>query len=249
VHRRLAVSWRYFGYGAAIFLLFQGLTRIPAVQLIQLNFGPLLRSSGPLLWGWLVCLALTAGLFEEVGRYLGYRVLLRREARTWNKAIMFGLGHGGFESMVLTSGLMLLTVFNVQALLGGGLEQLPPEQRAPAADQLALIAAHPWLFPALAAFERLWTVPIQVAFSVLVLQVFVRGSLSWLWLAIAAHTVVDLVAVGLPQLLGQSITTMLLTEAVVAGWGIIGLWIIWALRDPVPRSATVSPPVPSAAPA
>jgi acetoacetyl-CoA synthetase len=45
---------------------------------------------------------------------------------------------------------------------------------------------------ALAAFERLWTLPIQVAFSILVLQVFTRRSLVWLWLAIGGHALVDL---------------------------------------------------------
>jgi hypothetical protein len=34
-HQRPGVSWRYILYGAAIFFVFQGPTRIPAVQLIQ----------------------------------------------------------------------------------------------------------------------------------------------------------------------------------------------------------------------
>jgi len=33
--RKLGVGWRYFWYGAAIFFAFQLLTRVPAVQLIQ----------------------------------------------------------------------------------------------------------------------------------------------------------------------------------------------------------------------
>jgi hypothetical protein len=32
--------------------------------------------------------ALTAGLFEEVGRYLGYGIFMRNEEKTWNKAVM-----------------------------------------------------------------------------------------------------------------------------------------------------------------
>lgn len=83
-----------------------------------------------------------------------------------------------------------------------------------------MIAAQPWLFPLLAAFERLWTLPIQVALSVVVRQVLVRHNLARLWLAIGAHPLVDLVAVGLTQLAGASIATMLFSELIVAVWAL-----------------------------
>jgi uncharacterized membrane protein YhfC len=43
--RRLKVGWRYFGYGALIFLLFQLVTRIPLVQVVQGAIAPQLASS------------------------------------------------------------------------------------------------------------------------------------------------------------------------------------------------------------
>jgi uncharacterized membrane protein YhfC len=46
------------------------------------------------MWTWLVALALSAGVFVEVGRYVGCRVFTRREPKTWSKAVMFGIGHG-----------------------------------------------------------------------------------------------------------------------------------------------------------
>ena len=144
---------------------------------------------------------------------------------------MFGLGHGGLESMVLTSGLTAIMLFNVQSLISGGLDQVPADQRLPVAEQLATISAQPLLFPFLAAFERLWTMPIQVALSVVVLQVFVRRNLVWLWIAIGAHAVVDLIAVAVPQLAGNSVRTMVLSELVVAGWGVLPQFVIWRLRE------------------
>jgi uncharacterized membrane protein YhfC len=81
-HRRLHVGWRYLAYGAIVFFVFQLATRVPAVQLIQAAIGEQLKASPVLMWTWLVLLALTAGLFEEVGRYLGYRVFMRREDKT-----------------------------------------------------------------------------------------------------------------------------------------------------------------------
>lgn len=230
--RRLSVSWRYFAYGALIFFLFQLMSRVPIVIVIQRAIALQLQASPVFLYSWLGILALTAGLFEEVGRYVGYRWLMRREEKTWNKAVMYGLGHGGLESALLVGGSGLLTLINLLVLSSIGLNVIPPAQRVVVVQQLAAINAQPAWFPLLGAWERLWTVPVQVALSVLVLQVFRRGNISWLWLAILAHTVVDFVTIGVLQLLGPNkISTSLLVELIVAVFGVIALWVIWALRD------------------
>jgi len=140
-HRKLHVGWRYFAYGAIVFFVFQLATRVPAVQLIQAAFADQLKASATLTWAWLVVLALTAGLFEEVGRYFGYRVLMRREDKTWSKAVMYGLGHGGFESIVLVGGMMLLGIINLWSFASGGFAQLPEDQKVLAAQQVQLAKA------------------------------------------------------------------------------------------------------------
>jgi uncharacterized membrane protein YhfC len=232
--RRLGVGWRYFLYGAAIFFVFQLLTRVPAVQVIQLAIGPQLEASPVLLWTWLVVLAFSAGVFEEVGRYVGYRVFMRREEKTWPKGVMYGIGHGGLESMLLIGGLMLATLINIQVLASGGLEQVPPEQRELAQQQLSQLASQPAWLPLLGAWERLWTLPIHVALSVIVLQVFRRQRAIWLLWAILAHGTVNLVAIGMAQVLGRSPAASVVTELVVAAFGLAALWTIWRLRDPAP---------------
>src|SRR5579863_6120709 len=99
---KLAVGWKYFWFGALVFLVSQLLTRLPlAIVLQNTVLAPLLRSSTAVTWAWLLILAVTAGLFEEVGRYVGYRLFMRREPKIWSKAVMFGLGHEGLESMVV----------------------------------------------------------------------------------------------------------------------------------------------------
>jgi uncharacterized membrane protein YhfC len=197
----------------------------------------------PLLqWGWLVGLAVSAGVFEEVGRYAGFRVFMADEEKSWAKAVAFGVGHGGLESLLLAGALPLLTLVNVRALTTGGLTGLPPEQQAVAARQLAALAAQPAWLPLLSAWERLWTLPIHVALSVLVLQVFLRGRTAWLWLAIAAHAAVNLLAVGAGRLPGAGTTSGLLVgEAVVAVCGLVALWVIGRLRPAPPPSAGIRP--------
>jgi uncharacterized membrane protein YhfC len=232
VWRKLGVGWRYFGYGALIFLLFQLVSRIPITLAIQAAIAPQLQASRTLLVGWLAVAALGAGVFEEVGRYIGYRWLMKREEKTWPKAIMYGLGHGGLESMLFVGGLTLLTLINL-LVLPSVIGTLPEEQRALVEQQLAAVAAQPEWLPLLGAWERLWSILVQVAFAVLVLQVFRRGSMRWLVLAVLAHALIDFVVVGAPILLGMTgVNALLLPEALVTICGLAALWVTWALRDP-----------------
>lgn len=233
VARRLRVKWRYFAYGAVIFLLFQLITRVPLVMILQGMIAPQLQASRTWLFGWLIGLSLTAGLAEEIGRYVGYRWLFREE-KTWERGIMYGLGHGGLESMILVGGLTLMGLINLIALSTMDLNALPltPAQQEQLHQQLAAVAAQSDWLPLVGAWERLWTLPVHVAFSVIVLQVFKRGQIRWLWISVAAHTLVNLAAVGLGPALGLVGTTALLApEAIVTFAGIAGLWVIWQLRD------------------
>lgn len=230
-HRRLHVGWRYLGYGAIVFFVFQLATRVPAVQFIQTAIAPQLKASTALMWTWLAVLALSAGVFEEVGRYVGYRFLMRREPKTWSKAVMFGIGHGGLESAVLVGGLMLVGLVNVWTLANGGLNQLPDDQREATARQLQTLSTQPGWIALLGAWERLCSVLIQIAFSVVVLQVFLRGKRIWLLWAVLGHAFVDMTAVGLQQLLGPGLTSSLVIEGVVGLFGCVAVWTIWKLRD------------------
>lgn len=242
--RRLHVGWRYFWFGALIFLLFQVVTRIPAITIAHVALGKQLLASRTLLDIWLAMLVVTAALFEEIGRYIGYRWLMGREEKTWRKAVMYGLGHGGLESFLLVGLGGLYSLVQVVALSAVSLSRLPAAQRQAVATQLRAIAIQPAWLPLLSAWERLWTIPIHVALSVLVLQVFRRRNIGWLFLAIVGHMVVDGVAIAMLQLLGSSTGASLLIEGIVAVFGLLAVWVIWALRDearPEPAPSLIVP--------
>jgi uncharacterized membrane protein YhfC len=249
--RRLGVGWRYFGYGALIFALFQLVTRVPIVQVLQTQLAPQLQASRPLLFAWLAALSISAGVFEEVGRYVGYRWLMRRDEKTWSKAVMYGLGHGGLESMLLVAGLALLGLVNLVVLSTLDLATLPVSetQRAQIEAQLAAVQALPDWTPLVGAWERLWTVPFHVMLSVLVVQGFRRANAgriayapAWLLLAIAVHALVNFVVLAPPVALGlNGLPALLLPEAVVTVAGLAALWVVWRLREP---ALTPRPPLP-----
>ncbi|HUX88198.1 MAG TPA: YhfC family glutamic-type intramembrane protease [Chloroflexota bacterium] len=230
-HRRLDVSWRYFGYGALVFLVAQVVLRIPIITALGLLVGRSLSQSVAIQLGWGLFLAITAGIFEEVGRYLGYRWLMRRQEKTWNKGVMYGLGHGGFESIVLVAVSSLATLVTLLTLSQSGLGAMPPAQRAALVAEAAALTNGPAWLPLLAAWERIWTVAIQVANSVIVLQVFRRGQMYWLWLAILDHGIVDFVSpVLVPKLGLPPVATTLVSEAFIGLFGLVAVWIIFRLR-------------------
>lgn len=203
IHRRFGVRWRFFLYGMLIFFLSQMLTRIPIVQIAQALLAQQLQSSEIFLYVWLAVLALTAGLFEEVGRYLGYRFLIKND-RTWSVGLMYGAGHGGLESMLLVGGLALIGLVNVIAISTTNFStmNLPPEQLAQIETARQQIAGLEWWMPLLGAYERFITIFLQIAFSILVLQCFLRNSLKWLVIAIAYHALIDFGAIVLVRFIG-----------------------------------------------
>lgn len=219
IRRRYGVRWRFFLYGALIFFLFQMISRVPAVLVVQGLLTPYLQSSQIALYAWYVVLALTAGLFEEGGRYLGYRFLIKND-RTWQVGLMYGAGHGGIESMLLIGGSVLLGLIGIIALSTGDPSQLnlSPEQLAVAQQQIASLN---WWDPLLGAYERFITLFFHIALSVMVLQCFLRGSLKWLWLAILIHALVDLAAILLAPLIGAVWVEVALTLTLPLSFGII----------------------------
>lgn len=220
--RRLKVGWRYIGFGALIFFLFQLITRIPIVTWLQSLLGPQLQASPTLNLLWMIALALTAGLTEELGRYVGYRWLMKREEKTWAKAVMFGLGHGGFESVVFVGGMLSITLINVLVLAGMEPSILPAGVEA----QLAAINASPAWVQLLPAWERIWTVVFHIAASVMVFHALSSKRISWLWIAVIWHAIVDFFAVELAASF-TGLTGVLLAEGWMTLMGLISIWIIW----------------------
>ena len=244
LRRRLGAGWKYAAFGALIFFVFQVVTRIPLVALITPRVTPLLKSSLLASVIWLLVLAITAGIFEEVGRYVGYRVLMRREQKTWEKAVLYGVGHGGLESILLVGLSLIGTLISFFVLSSINLANLPVARRVPLLQQYAALAAQPGWLPLLGLWERLWTLPAHIALSVIVLQVFLRGQRRWLWWAVLAHALVDFstVAIHLP-FKGHPTAATLASEVVVFMFGVIALWVIWVLR-PVGRSRDETPVIP-----
>lgn len=130
------VKLRYFFIGAAAFVVFALILE----QILHYFMLSTIQNSGIVfytLYG-----ALCAGIFEETGRFLAFKLFCKKENDP-RASIMYGLGHGGVEAIVLV-GITLIsyavTAVTVNAL---GTEvlfgALPDEQRLAAEAQLTAL--------------------------------------------------------------------------------------------------------------
>ncbi len=201
---RFKTAWRLYFVGASTFIASQ-VGHIPFnnfilnPQLQRLTENGELTTGGIVLTG--VLLGLSAGLFEEVARYLVYRFWIT-DARTWAKGLMFGAGHGGVEAIILGL-LALVSLVNIYLIQSGTAESLiPPDQAEAAAVQLeaarqeiASLVNGPWYNLLAGALERVLALAAHLAMALLVLQSLVRRNLLWLGAAIGWHTLLNAVAV------------------------------------------------------
>jgi uncharacterized membrane protein YhfC len=222
---RYGLAWRLYLIGAATFVLSQ-VGHIP-FNMLLLNGSVLAPANQWPLPVLAVTLGLSAGLFEEIARYLVYRYWIR-SARSWRDAVMFGAGHGGGEAVIFGV-LAAISTINLLALSGKDLSTLglPPDQLAVLRAQLQAFQNAPWYAALLGAVERVFAITFHVAAAVLVLQVFRRRNALWLVAAIIWHTILNAVAITVQNLAGT-----LWAEAALAALTLLSIAIIYGLREP-----------------
>lgn len=242
IARRLGARWSLFGIGAATFILSQVL-HIPFNWLVLQQF-ELVPVDNLIVLA--LFLGLSAGVFEEGGRYLAYRYWAK-DARTWGRGLMLGAGHGGIEAIII--GLLFAVNFVALSLMRAGLiplpDALPPGQMAMLQSQIDEFFSVSYLQTVLGGVERLFSLTAHLAMSLLVMQVFVRGRIWWLLAAIGWHTLLNAVAVYMIET-----TNIYLTEAAIGVMAMLSLAIIWALYrpEPVEPEPEPLPPVRGATP-
>ena len=213
--RRWTLPWRLALAGGVTFVGSQVL-HLPANSVLGMTLN---MSSQPLPVQAIV-LGLSAGIFEEVARYVVYR-FWQKDARSWEEAVYFGLGHGGMES-ALTGLLVALTLVNMVVIA-----QAPdptalglPEG---ALEQITDFWAMPLYMPLLAVAERLMALVLHVALSTVVALCFARHRIWPLLVAILWHAAVDSLAVYAGQTWGPAVVEGVLALLTLPNVGLIVL--------------------------
>ena len=182
-----------------------------------------------------------AGLFEETGRFLAMKFLLKKEPSETKPGVAYGLGHGGVE-MILIFGLSMISTLTMALMVNLGqtdtlLSTVPAEakdQMTATFEQLKTTGAGTYL---LGLWERFSAITLQVALSILVWAAARKGG-KWTWLfpaAILLHALVDGLAVILSKSAGL-ITVELVVMAVAIAVAAIA-WMVARRAFPAKAAA------------
>ena len=218
-YRKYKISLIAVLLGAIVFFVSQIAIRIPLLSIVGKQQWYINMSAN--VYVLALFLALTAGIFEEVGRYIVMKLLMKKSLN-WKNGIAFGIGHGGIEAIIIV-GLTLLNYIVISMMINSGLfdsaiaATLPPA----VAEQIrSTLVDSPTINFLGGGFERTMTMIIQIAFSVMVLYSVKFKKPIYLLYAILLHAVVDAPTVVLVSM-GLNIWIIELFIAACAAAGLI----------------------------
>lgn len=218
--RKKKATFFSFATGLLIFLVF-------ALLLESMVHSIVFRATGTLITGNLFLYALygalMAAVFEETGRYLGMKFIMRNHL-TKENALMYGVGHGGIEAMFLLGITSINNLANAMMIndgsMTGVLAELDEATRQTAVQGLAVLWETPASLFFAAGFERIIAICLQIALSVLIYRAVKEKNGRWYWTAFGAHFAVDFAAVLLSSI------SIALTEIVIAVMTAAVVWYV-----------------------
>ena len=195
--------------GAVTFLLFAVVLEKPiqAVLIAPTQMG--LADTGisqflnarPVLWAFMV--GLFPGIFEETGRLVAYKTVLKKR-KNRETSISYGIGHGGFE-VIFLMGVLYVTYIAYAVMINTGkfgtmVDQImakAPEQADSLVTVASGIASFSFANLALSIVERVFAMLFHIGASIIVFYACKNKRRFWLYpLAILLHTAMDFI-VGL----------------------------------------------------
>ena len=195
-----------------------------------------------------VLLSLVAGLFpgvfEETGRLVAYKTLLKKRTQR-ETSISYGIGHGGIE-VVFILGLNFLNYIIYALMINTGTFGAVVEQvAAQAPEQLSQVDAIVTMLTtfsigtlAINVLERVFAVMFHVGASILVFYACKDKKKFWLYpLAIVLHTAMDFV--GALSIFGVISISDWGLEAIVAIMGISVFFLSYLLLYKKDKAKTI----------
>lgn len=186
--------------GAATFLLFAIVIEKPLQALVISLDSPVSQfvNARPVLWGIIV--GLFPGVFEETGRFVAFKTVLRKRKQR-ETGLSHGIGHGGFEALFIL-GVTYIEYFVFAIMLNQGsfvelmIEPVKDTLTPEVVKQITGIVEQITTFSAatmgVALADRLIAVLYHIGASIMVFYAVKDKKKWWLYpLSILIHTVID----------------------------------------------------------
>ena len=164
-----------------------------------IDYSPLGEIIQDNIWLFAIYGGLAAGIFEETGRFIAFKTVLKKYQSKDINALMYGAGHGGIECIMLLGITMINNIIYVVMINAGQFDTLVSQTAAVSPDAVSqlmdvkeqLVTASPLLFLA-GPIERCSAITIQLSLSVMVWFAAKNKKTIWMYpLAIIFHAFVD----------------------------------------------------------
>ena len=162
-----------------------------------------------------------AGVFEECGRYVIMKWVLKRN-RTSENAVMYGIGHGGIEILTVLLPSIITYLAVVVLFSKGNVEnalsalKITEENASAALPAVQAAASFNYTMMFLNIIERLSAMFLHIGLTVIVYHGVIKAKRGFLLLAIILHMLMD----TFPALYQRGIMPLWVVEV----WGI--LWVV-----------------------
>lgn len=172
--------------------------------------------------------ALMAGIFEETGRYLAYKLVLKKRTNR-ETAISYGIGHGGFEAVYILAATGINNFVYAGIINAGQFPALLDQLKAAGQDTSPIeslpeqLAAFGIADIGLPILERVFAVMFHIALSILVFYAVKNGKIWMYFLAVILHALLDAPA----ALYQQGVIGIAATEVCLALFSIVTFVIIY----------------------
>ena len=177
-----------FVWGVIAFVISQVILRIPLMQFLAENSVAysMFQATQPILFA--IIIGLSAGVFEELARYLIMRFLLKQ--KDWLSGLLFGAGHGGVEAILFVGISAVSLILSPTSTIAGDLYFI-------------------------GGIERFFAMLMHIGLSIIVLQGVVKKKFVYIVSAIFIHGLIDAL-VGIIPLYVPGIYGIIVLEVVVA---------------------------------
>ena len=224
LYMKKKLTWKAFGIGIFIFILFaRVLEKLLHTAMVDADGTSLKWTESP--WAFVLYGGLAAGIFEEIGRYIGMKWFLKDKQGYWD-GLSYGVGHGGIEAILVGGFAGLNAILFAHLINAGTLADVVGSQVTP--EKLAEIKEH-FLSQGFAVYfmggiERIVAVILQLVYSLIVLLSIRRHAVKFLFLAIGLHAVIDFI----PALYQTGlISSIWVTEAIILAIGIVAAYALF----------------------
>lgn len=218
IRHRGQLKFRYLLAGAIGFILSARVLELGVHYFCILMDNPVSRFINGNTAAYVLYGVLMAGLFEECGRHIVLKYILKKN-RTPENAVLYGIGHGGIEVWAVLLPAIAMELAVALIMKSGNTNALSSlnitEQTAAAAFPTAFAASQfgPYML-IMNAVERIIAMFVHIGLTVIVFYGVAEHKKAYLPLAIVLHMAVDLFA----ALYQRAIVPLWLCEVWAALW-------------------------------